>query len=466
MAFLAFATGCGVPSSQEAEVAPTVRPSPLVKGPARSPGEPRDGGAPADPLNVPAIVSAELTRTAPTPVPTVNVEATVAAVLTRVAPPAPSATPSPPPSGFSVSDIVAGIESGLVQIITPSATGSGFAVSNDGLIITNAHVVGEYDTVTVRSVTGLSYPGVVRGKDEELDLAVVKLATPGDIKAMPLGEVSEVRPGDAVIAMGFPLSDQLGDSYTVTTGVVSSRRQVGPAERIQTDAAINAGSSGGPLVNRAGEVIGVNTATFREYQGISFAVSIDEVKNNLSALAAGQDTMAQVRGEFRDYHNEACYYSLRVPSGWWKVGEDAGCRISLGRLEGNMRAGAIYVWDYPLNDGETLDDFADWWSETLAERGSGWKSFTPIHSGKSTVQRDGHPQEQYVVRYHWQETEAHCVSFATDRIVVSGHQRVALVFSASVCDFMPPAVFDEIAGMEFDVWVPTPVFQPAPDPQP
>ena len=452
--------GC---SSQTWEVAPSVRPVPIANAPTPSPGT---VGEADDPLDVSGIVSAELTRTAPTPVPTVNVEATVAAVLTRVAPPEPSATPALPASGASVSDIVASIESGLVQIVTPSASGSGFAVSNDGLIITNAHVVGEHETVTVRSVTGLSYTGVVRGRDEELDLAVVKVATPGNIKAMPLGEVSEVRPGDAVIAMGFPLSDQLGDSYTVTTGVVSSRRIVGPAERIQTDAAINAGSSGGPLVNRDGEVIGVNTATFREYAGVSFAVSIEEVRNNLRALAAEQATLTQVSGEFRDYHNEACYYSLQVPSGWWKVGEDAGCRISLGRMEGNMRAGAIYVWDYPLNEGETLDDFSAWWSETLAERASGWKSFTHIHSGKSTVERDGHPQEQYEIEYHWQETEAHCVSFATDRIVVSGHQRIALVVSASVCDFMPPAVFDEIAGMELDVWVPTPVFQPAPVPEP
>ena len=467
MASLALATGCSTVNSQEAEVEPATQPVRIANARVSSSQTARAADNPVEPVNVPATVSAELTRTAPVPAPTIDVEATVAAVLTRVAPPTPSPIPSPVMSAStSVSDIVANLEAGLVQIITPSASGSGFAVSNDGLIITNAHVVGEHDTVTVRSVTGLAYTGVVRGKDEELDLAVVKIGMPGNIKAMPLGEVSEVRTGDTVIAMGFPLSDQLGDSYTVTTGVVSSRRKVGPGERIQTDAAINAGSSGGPLVNRAGEVIGVNTTTYREYQGISFAVSIDEVKNNLRTLAAEQSTLTQVSGEFQAYHNETCYYSLRVPSGWWKVGEDAGCRISLGRLEGDMRAGAIHIWDYPLNDGETLDDFSAWWSDNLAERGSGWKSFTHIQSEKSTVERDGKPLDQYVIQYHWQETEKHCVSFATDRIVVSNHQGIALVFSASVCDFMPPAVFDEIAGMEFDVWVPTPVFRPAPTPQP
>ena len=113
-----------------------------------------------------------------------------------------------------------------------------------------------------------------------------------------------------------------------------------------------------------------------------------------------------------------------------------------------------------------LDDFSDWWSDTLAERGSGRKSFTHIHSEESTVERDGNRQDQYVIRCHWQETEKHRVSFAADRIVVPDHQRVALVFSTSVCDFMPPELFDEIAGMEFEVWAPTPVFQPAPAPQP
>ena len=451
------ATGCNMESSQEAEEAPSDQ---TVNAPARSQGATVATGNPVEPVNVPATVSAVLTRTAPTPVPTPDVEATVSAIMTQIAPP----TPSAPVPGDSVSDVVENIEDGLVQIITPSASGSGFAVSNDGLIVTNAHLVGDQDTVTVRSLSGWSYTGVVRGRDEELDLAVVKVATLGDIKALPLGEASRVRIGDTVIALGYPLSDQLGDGYTVTTGVVSSRRIVGMAMRIQTDAAINVGSSGGPLVNSAGEVIGVNTATLEDYQGISFAVSIDDVKDNLHALASEQNTQARIGGDFRAYYNEACQYSLRVPSKWRNAGESDRCRISLERYEGDDRVGSIHVWDYPLRDGETLDEFSVWWSESLAERGSGWKSFGIINSEKSTVERDGIRQDQYVIKYHWQQSANHCATFGTDLITVSVNQRTALIFSTSVCDFTPPTVSEEIAGIEFDVRAPTPVSQPSSSP--
>ena len=457
MALIASVTGCAMESSQEPEVAPSGQ---TVNAPERSQEGTAATGSPVEPINVPATVSAVLTRTAPTPVPTPNVEATVEAIRAQLAPP----TPSVVAPGNWVSDIVENIEDGLVQIITPSASGSGFAVSNDGLIITNAHLVGEHDTVTVRSLGGWTYTGVVQGRDDELDLAVVKVATLGDIEGLPLGESAKVRIGDTVIALGFPLSDQLGDDYTVTTGVVSSRRIVGPAMRIQTDAAINVGSSGGPLVNSAGEVIGVNTATLEDYEGISFAISIDDVRDNLGVLASEQNTQTQIGGDFRAYYNEACQYSLRVSSKWRSADENDLCRISLERFEGNDRVGSIHVWDYPLREGETLDDFAAWWSESLAKRGSAWKSFGIIDSEKTRVDRNGIRQDQYVIKYQWQQSEDHCATFGTDLITVSVDQRTALIFSTSMCDVSPLAVSEEIAGIEFDVRVPTPVSLPTSPP--
>ena len=126
----------------------------------------------------------------------------------------------------------------------------------------------------------------------------------------------------------------------------------------------------------------------------------------------------------------------------------------------------MYVWDYPLNEGETLDDFSALWSETLEKRGSGWESFTIIQSKKSIVERYGNRQDQFVIKYHWQETADQCLSLATDRIMVSIQQGIALILSTSVCDFMPPAVIEEISGTEFGVWAPTPVSLPSGAPQP
>ena len=236
------------------------------------------------------------------------------------------------------------------------------------------------------------------------------------------------------------------------------------AMRIQTDAAINVGSSGGPLVNGAGEVIGVNTATLEDYEGISFAVSIDDLRDNLNSLAAEHNALARLGGEFRAYYNEDCQYSLRVPSEWRNAGERDRCRISLERYEGDDPVGAVHVWDYPLRDGETLDDFSVWWYENLVKRGSDWESFAIINSEKSTAGRNGDRQDQYVIKYQWQESAKHCATFTSDLITVSANQGTALIFSTSMCDFTPPSVSEEIAGMKFDVRAPTPVSLPSSSP--
>ena len=405
----------------------------------------------AEVANVAATVLAVLTRVAPTPEPT----ATAVPEPTRVVPriPLPSQAPS-------ISDLLEDIEGGLVQIITPDASGSGFAVSDDGLIITNAHLVEDHALVTVRSVGGGSWAGEVQGRDEALDLAVIKVPSAGGMKGIPLGDASEVRPGDPVFALGFPLSDQLGElgeSYTVTSGVVSSLRSAGTVDLIQTDAAINVGNSGGPLINAAGEVIAVNTATFRDYEGISLAISIQEVRDNLLALAAGLNAPERAEVRMREHLNEECQYLLLAPWEWRDAGDAEGCRLSLARYEGEVEIGAIRVWDYPLKDWETLEDFSGWWQDSMAGRARDWHSFTQIYSGRSAVKREGVRQEQYTIQYSWQETEEHCLSYSTDTIALNDDLRRALIFSVSVCEFVPAEIFHAASSGSIVVVGPDPV---------
>ncbi|MEH1768797.1 MAG: HhoA/HhoB/HtrA family serine endopeptidase [Nostoc sp.] len=157
-------------------------------------------------------------------------------------------------------------------------TGSGFILSKDGELITNAHVVADTDTVQVTLKDGRSLEGKVVGVDSVTDVAVVKIQA-NDLPTVKLGNSQNLIPGEWAIAIGNPL----GLDNTVTMGIISATdrtsTQVGVPDKrvsfIQTDAAINPGNSGGPLLNAQGEVIGINTAIRADAQGLGFAIPIE-----------------------------------------------------------------------------------------------------------------------------------------------------------------------------------------------
>ena len=186
---------------------------------------------------------------------------------------------------------------GVVQIITPDGAGTGFVIASDGRIVTNEHVVGGHRRVTVRIPGVGSYQGRVLGVDAIADLAIVDIDDSIGFTVLDMGDSDGISIGEDVVAVGFPLDDMLGRNPTITRGVASSVREYDGVEHIQTDAAINPGNSGGPLFNGAGEVIGVNTSTIEEVDGriidgVSFAVAINEVKERLPSLSAGESVGA------------------------------------------------------------------------------------------------------------------------------------------------------------------------------
>ena len=167
--------------------------------------------------------------------------------------------------------------------------GSGFIVSADGYILTNAHVVADADEVTVRMTDRREYPAKVIGIDPRTDVAVIKIEGK-NLPVVRIGDPAKLRPGEWVLAIGSPFTFE----NSVTAGIVSATGRSMPGESglvpfIQTDVAVNPGNSGGPLFNLNGEVVGINSQIYSRsggYMGISFAIPIDVAANVQTQLIA------------------------------------------------------------------------------------------------------------------------------------------------------------------------------------
>ena len=204
-------------------------------------------------------------------------------------------TPAPAPgSALGVQDVVRAASPGVVLVSQDRGFGTGFLVDDTGHLFTNAHVVDKSDTVTVTYADGTKQDAKVLAQDDTIDLAVLEVdAPPASAKPLPLGQSRSLQVGDPVIAIGNPL----GFDRTATTGIVSAvKRQICSPNQslitnaIQTDAAINQGNSGGPLLDAQGRVIGINSQIVSQsggFVGLGFAVAMDTVRPVAASIIDG-----------------------------------------------------------------------------------------------------------------------------------------------------------------------------------
>ncbi len=207
-------------------------------------------------------------------------------------------------------------------VVPVSGLGSGVLLDEEGYIITNAHLVENADTISVRFFDGSTKPARLVGADRETDLAIVRVDGPVKLPPARLGDSASMRVGDWVVAIGSPE----GLDWTVTAGIISAehRRNIAEGEPtgledyIQTDAPINPGNSGGPLLNLDGEVIGINTVIVSESngsEGLGFAIPVSIVKLiSDSLIRFGEVIRGDLGMEFQDL-TPAIGEALKLPSG-------------------------------------------------------------------------------------------------------------------------------------------------------
>jgi len=235
----------------------------------------------------------------------------------------------------------------------PRGVGSGFVLTTDGFIMTNAHVVDGADEVLVTLTDKREFKAKIIGADKRTDVAVVKIEASG-LPAVKVGDVSKLRVGEWVMAIGSPF----GLENTVTAGIVSAKqRDTGDyLPFIQTDVAINPGNSGGPLINMRGEVVGINSQIYSRsggFMGISFAIPMDEaVRVSEQLRSSGRVSRGRIGVQIEQVSKEVAEsIGLGKPMGALVRGVEAGAPAEKAGVE----AGDIIT----RFDGKAIDKSSD-----------------------------------------------------------------------------------------------------------
>ena len=365
------------------------------------------------------------------------------AVLYRVDLPARATSATLAPTSntpLSGDELTRHIKPALGQIVATNSRGetsggTGFIVGNNGIMVTNRHVVDDAQTVEVRMNTldGRTerLTGTVLGRGILADLAAVQLPSSRTYSALPLADSDEVSGLDEVTAWGYP-SGSISDSYpTITRGIISSKGIYGDLKFLQTDAAINPGNSGGPLVDQYGNVVGVNTlkSVGEAIDNQGFSMASNEVRNRLTSLIAGGPNSATYRNLSYNYG-----YSVDIPRGWFLIRENDFCTSFYNyHRKGNAALCTYDISDSFSGSNDKLSAFAQWkWEDVAQTIQEGGEFFQPISFDTTTVAN----KSAYRLEYRYQSAPEFCISHRIMLVVLSSSapSDTGFTLRGSVCE--------------------------------
>ena len=358
--------------------------------------------------------------------------------------------PLTPQDPLSNAELASLVKPALVNLeVTPSDGetygGTGFVVRSDGLVVTNRHVVDDAEIVTglmnIQDGPPLEFTGQVLGRGILVDLAVIKLDSSRTFGTLPLGDSDTVAFGDEVTAWGYPLSSFLGTDPTLTRGIISSPNRVfDDTKYLQIDADLAPGNSGGPLIDRYGHVVGVNTAgvviidengTRIPVAGIYLSIASSEVSDRLDTLESGGPVQATYHNLRFDYG-----YSMDIPKGWYLESESQTTSWFLpytARRFANIIT--LPLIEPLLSKSGELDLLAGWiWDTFLPEYAAdNWDYFQNVSARKIT--QGG--QEFYRLEYRARWEPGLCIFRHVELLSISStfpDQPLGFITTSAVCE--------------------------------
>ena len=342
----------------------------------------------------------------------------------------PTVAPAPPVitgQPLTIAEVSQIVRPALVRILATNSDGdtgqgSGFVVRSDGLVVTNRHVVDDAETVTanLETVDGemVEFSGRVLGKGILTDLAVIKLSSNRSFNPVDLGDSDAVAYGDEVTAWGYPASSFLGSDPTLTRGIISSPHRIfEDTDYVQSDAGLGPGNSGGPLADRFGRVIGVNTAvvlaqagdgTVLQVPGASLSVASNEVRDRLTTYEEGGPTRAKYQNLRYGYG-----YGMDIPAGWYlseESGESLTAQFTAFAAYGGERGADILTLRLRGRYADSSQALAavagGYWISILPDFAEDWYLFEPVSAPRLVRIGD---QIFAHMEYRYQPDEEACI---------------------------------------------------------